>query len=153
MKKQIKPLKILFIAIFINCMPIYSQTYDAKQILKIKVAIKNFFISKGEIDKQHQLDIKAIHIIDSTDIGNYKKGIYIIRTVYRTDGNDYLLYLKDNLDYEIVDFKDLKLIMSKAINLYGGSTDGELFNYLKSLLNWYEKDYFHSRPKRYTTKK
>ncbi|KOS06147.1 hypothetical protein AM493_08960 [Flavobacterium akiainvivens] len=106
----------------------------------MKAVVRNFFIAKGEIDDENKLDTAAYDICDGTDIGTKEKGIYVIRTVYRTDGNDYLFF-KNGADFEILDFKDLQLLTNKTFDLYKGQTAEEIYNQLECLLKWYKETY------------
>jgi hypothetical protein len=106
---------------------------------KMKVAIKQFFIQNGEIDEKNGLDIEAREIVDGSDIGRNIKGIYLIRTVYRTDGVDYLFF-KNGKKFEIVSLKDLKIILSKSIFLFKDEPDSKLLEYIPELIKWYKDD-------------
>ena len=106
--------KIFLISSFFCVQVIFSQKIDDdKTIEKINSSIIDFFIVKGEIDNKNKLGIGAWEITDGSEIGYKEIGIYLIRTVYRTDGTDYLL-LKNGENFEIVDFNDLKNVITKS---------------------------------------
>lgn len=125
---------------------ICQKVDDDKTIEKMNLAIKDFFIAKGEINSENKLGIGAWEITDKTELGNKEVGIYIIRTVYRTDGTDYLL-LKNGKAYEILDFKDLKIILDKSIKLLKDKTDEELYLYVSNLMKWYDESYLYKKTK------
>jgi hypothetical protein len=125
---------------------ICQKVDDDKTIEKMNLAIIDFFIAKGEINSENKLGIGAWEITDKTELGNKEVGIYIIRTVYRTDGTDYLL-LKNGKAYEILDFKDLKIILDKSIKLLKDKTDEELYLYVSNLMKWYDESYLYKKTK------
>jgi hypothetical protein len=128
------------ILIFLLSLSATSQSLENKtSIEKMKVAIKQFFIKNGEIDKKNGLDIEARELLDGSDIGSKVKGIYLIRTVYRTDGTDYLFF-KNGEDFEIVDLNDLKIILNKSILLFKDEPDSTLIEYIPELIKWYKDD-------------
>lgn len=122
-----------------------SQKVDSiETIEKLKKEIKEFFIQKGEISKENNLGIGAYEITDGSDLGNKKIGIYIVRTEYRTDGEDYLFF-KNDKDYTINDFTDLKLIINQTLTLLNEKSDKEIFDYIKAINKWYEESYLHKK--------
>lgn len=129
------------------CQSVLCQKVDDdKTIEKMKNVVKEFFIKNGEITTENKLNIEAYEITDGTDFGYKQKGIYIIRTVYSTSGNDYLFF-KNGKEYLILDFEDLKLIINKSLNLLKDRSDEEKFQYLKSILKWYEESYLYFKNK------
>jgi hypothetical protein len=134
--------KIIYCILSILCFQIAScqKVDENKTIEKMNLAIKDFFISKGEIDSENELGIGAWEITDKTELGNKEIGIYLIRTVYRTDGNDYL-FLKNGENFEIIDFKDLKHLLDKSIKLLRDKTDEELSVYISKLMESYNGNY------------
>lgn len=145
------------INLFILCLFTFqfanSQKVDSeKTIEKINSAVKEFFISKGEIDSKNKLGIGAWEITDKTELGYKETGIYLIRTVYRTDGTDYLL-LKKGEDFEIVDFKDLKNVIEKSIKLLNKKSEEELYFYMTKLLECYDGNYLAVKKLRITLRK
>jgi hypothetical protein len=123
----------------------FSQKIDDEATIeKMKKDIREFFVSNGEITKENKLGIGAYEITDGSELGYKKTGIYIIRTVYRTDGADYLFF-KNDKEYSIVDFKDLKLIVNKTLTLLKDKPDLELFSYLEAINKWYEGSYLYKK--------
>lgn len=114
----------------------FAQT-DSKDIIKMKSAVKQFFIDKGEIDATNKLDVVSIDVTDGSELGNHEVGIYIIRTEYRTDGIDYLFF-KNGKEFEIIDFNDLQLILSKTNQFLHKESDEKLLKYLEGLIRWYK---------------
>ncbi|KRD08248.1 hypothetical protein ASE21_16295 [Flavobacterium sp. Root901] len=139
MKKNFLLRKSMII-IYLLSLSATSQSLENKTSTgKMKVAIKEFFIKNGEIDKQNGLDIEARELLDGSDIGSKAKGIYLIRTVYRTDGTDYLFF-KNGEDFEIVALNDLKIILNKSILLFKDESDSTLMEYIPELIKWYKDD-------------
>jgi hypothetical protein len=125
---------------------------DDKTIEKINTSIKEFFIAKGEIDSINKLGIGSYEITDGTYLGSKEVGIYIIRTVYRSDGTDYLL-LKDGENFEILGFTDLKNVLNKSLKLLSSKSDEELNIYISKLSKYFDENYFRSKKKRLNFKK
>jgi len=122
-------------------MSAFSQKVDSDvQIKNMEIAIKQFLIEKGEINDENKLGIGVYDVTHRSELGKEKIGIYLIRAVYRTDGNDYIL-LKDDQDLEFFEFKDLRLILRKAMALLKDESDDELFIYINSISEYYEGSY------------
>ena len=139
--------RILLISSFLFLQVIFSQKIDDdKTIEKINTSIKDFFISKGEIDNKNKLGIGAWEITDGSEIGYKEIGIYLIRTVYRTDGTDYLL-LKNGENFEIVDFNDLKNVITKSTILLNNKTEEDYHLYISKILKCYDENYAFSKKK------
>ena len=135
----------LAIALILFPQSMFSQKVDDDiTIERMKKDIKEFFVQKGEITKENNLEIGAYEISDGSDLGYKKIGIYIIRTVYRTDGTDYLFF-KNDTEYSILDFKDLKLVINEALILLRDKPDKELSSYLKAINKWYEESYLYKK--------
>ncbi|WP_163409891.1 hypothetical protein [Flavobacterium ajazii] len=131
---------VFFLTIYQSALS--QKVDDDETIRKMKNVIKEFFIKNGEITIENRLDIGAYEIIDGTELGYKNKGIYIIRTVYSTNGTDYLLF-KNGKDFFILDFEDLKLIIDKSLNLLNDKPDKEIFDYLKAIIKWYEDSHLY----------
>jgi hypothetical protein len=102
----------------------------------IRIYVKEFFINIGEIDDKNNLGIDGREILDGSDLESNEKGIYLIRTVYRTDGTDYLLFKNGNL-FEILSLDDFKIILNRTINFLSNDTDEKLLKYIPELTKWY----------------
>jgi hypothetical protein len=144
MKIVFKNLAIVTVFILFSQSLFSQKVDDDKTIDRMKNGVKEFFIHNGEITKENNLGIGAFEIIDGSDLGYKKNGIYIIRTVYRTDGNDYLFF-KNDKNFSILDFTDLKLVIGETINLLRDNSDKELLNYLKAVNKWYEESYLYPK--------
>lgn len=134
--------KITYSILSLLCFQIASsqKVDDDKTIEKMNLAIKDFFIAKGEIDSENKLGIGAWEITDKTELGNKEVGVYLIRALYRTDGTDYV-FLKNGKNFEIVDFNDLKKLLDKSIELLKDKTDDELYVYISKLMESYDGNY------------
>jgi hypothetical protein len=131
MKKYIS-VSLLFLSVLS-----FGQGNDKEKAnLNMKIAIKEFFVNTGEINEENKLEFEAKEILDGSDLEKNIKGIYLIRTVYRTDGIDYLLF-KDGELFEIVPLDNLKIILNRTINLLSNDSDEKLLDYIPKLLKWY----------------
>jgi len=124
---------LLFLSNFISVQAIDN----AQTIERMKSSINQFFVDNGEIDSKNKLTATAFEITDKSELGYKKKGIYIIRTVYRTDGNDYVFF-KNDLDYEIISFQQLAPILNKTTLLLANEADEVLINYIHKVIEWYK---------------
>lgn len=143
---------IVLLAILSSANLFAQKADDETTINNMKLEIRNFFVSKGEIDDKNQLEVRAINICDSTDLGFHVKGIYIIRTVYRTDGRDYFFF-KNDKKFEILEIKNMKLAISKTLELFNDLPDEKLYVQLQCLLKWYDGSYLAIKKSRTTSKK
>jgi len=129
--------KLYITAIVILGMSGHAQTLtDTSSVQRIRKNIELFLISKGEIENSNQSNFATTEIVDGSDLGMHKKGIYLIRADYRSNGSDYLLY-KNGDKFEILDMKNYKTILSKSIELFGDDPDKVLLKYIPELTKWY----------------
>jgi hypothetical protein len=125
-------ISILFISFF----ALGQTKKQIKETPNIKKFVKEFFINNGEIDDQNKLDIEGKEILDGSDLDINLKGIYLIRTVYRTDGTDYLLFKNGEL-FEILPLDNFKIILNRTINFLSNESDEKLLRYIPELTKWY----------------
>lgn len=126
-----------FILLFLSNF-IFGQVIDDVQTIEcMKSSINQFFVDNGEIDSENKLTTTVFEITDKSELGHKKTGIYIIRTVYRTDGNDYVFF-KNDQDYEIISFQKLAPILNRASLLLENESDEVLINYINKIIEWYK---------------
>lgn len=108
--------------------------------------IKQFFIKNGEIDVNNKLGISAKNILNGSEIGNEDVGIYVIRTLYSTEGKDYLFF-RNKDHHEILSFDDLKKIVEKTGMFFEGKTDELFLKNLESVISLYHKNKIFNKSK------
>lgn len=118
---------------------LFSEKFKAQGTVEMKAFVKEFFIKNGEINENNKLDVSFINIINGKDLEDSDYGIYIIRTVYRTDGNDFLFFKNKN-NYEIVDFDNLKTLVMKTANLFKESSDDIFLKNLERIITLYNEN-------------
>jgi hypothetical protein len=127
---------ISFITLFISFFAICQTEKVMNDNSSIKIAVKEFFFNNCEIDIHNKLDVEGKEILDGSELGINTKGIYLIRTVYRTDGRDYLLFKNGDL-FEILPLDNFKIILNRTINFLSNDTDEKLLKYIPELTKWY----------------
>jgi len=119
------------ILILLLTIPVFSQ--NKNEIEYINNEIKSFFIKKGEITKDEDINIVSFEVLTNKSIGFKNQGIYIIRTVFTSSGHDYLLYKKDR-NYEIIGFDDLGAIVNKTYNFFNQQINKKTIKYINKLI-------------------
>lgn len=143
--------KIIMFIVFLTLLSIPNNAEAQKS--EMDSIIKQFFIENGEINAQNKLDISAKNIISENEYKDDDPGIFLIRTIYSTEGKDYLFFSNKN-HHEILSFDDLKKIVETTAKFFEGKTDQLFLKNLESVLSLYHKNniYVNKKTDRYKIK-